>query len=781
MTYPQTNLNKTIMKKIFFFLLAAAAVASCAKTEDVYTGGDSEIKLAPVTSLTTKAEFTGAIDGIQYPTNEEFSVFAYWTGNDKVDFTYINDKAFKRAGQYWAGRDDVYYWPKNGTLRFACYSPESVEGVSHFPDTDTYVVNYQQSNNTGETIDFMLSPITVPYTAHTAAENVSVVFEHTLSWITLKVKAANDDAVKAFTIHDMIINGVQTQGTLFATMGDGVKYDEWKNINTPLAYDVVKGKNITLTTVPTIVEDVDNGTVVIPQVPTTLTINFTQNAMIADDNVTESTPELTGQTITIPLELDNEKDNQWHPGKHYIYTVVFDLDEIVINPSVADWEDVVVEDKDDQETGYIYTASSEDELKEALAAKVAEIELTGEIELTSHLNVTYNVAFTGGSFSGPYCLYVTGETVSFKDVQFNNATGTHSSGTKMSSVYVKTGNKNVTFDGCTFDNYTHEAIQYVAENGNWVCVTGCTFNAAAYRDLHLQVAAASNAEVKITNNTFNGHDGDSYVTVYGFAHERMILEDNVTEEDANTVNVWISDEFNGNNLTLEGFAYGEIQSNALTASTLLPASVELATLATGEFDLQGQVDARGAYPSVVMTASSAMNFVTTNGGFLKDLNIVGYGNRAENGKAIYGVKLSGLKADVNLYNVKVSGFGYALNTGVNSEMHNLVVENSALEGWVSYSSLKSATFINTDFTFGTYFTTVDPTKINVNNGNFKPYVTTVLKNCSFEKGYGLDLTSLISGETVTLTNCTVDGVVLNEDNVHTYMTVDGELTAVTFN
>ena len=770
------------MKKIFIALLAVAALASCAKTEDAYVESQNEIKMAPVTSLTTKApavaEFDGAIDGIQYPADEMFTVNAYWTNNSVVDKLYLNNKVFKKSGQYWAGRDDVYYWPKNGTLRFAAYSPSTVEDVQHFPDTDTYVVDYEQTNNTANTVDFMVSPITVPYTAHTAAENVAVVFEHTLAWITLKVKAANADAEKAFRVHEMIINDVQTKGTLFANMEDGVKYDEWKNVNSPLPYAVVTN-DFELTTLPTIFEDADRGTVVIPQVPTTLTINYTQKAMYEDDGTTESTPELTNQTLTIPLELDNEQDNKWHPGKHYIYTVVFDLDEIVINPSVADWEDIVVEDKDDQDNGYIYTAADEDDLREALAAKVAEIELTGNIKLTSALNLTYNVAITGGSFSGANCVYVTGETVSFKDVQFNNATGT-----KQTSVYVRNGNKNITFDGCTFDKYTYEAIQYTAQDSDWVCVTGCTFKATAYRDLHLEMDSdigTSNAEVKVTNNNFAG-ESPVYVVIYGFMHERMILENNVTKNPASTVeNVGIYDGFNWNNLTLEGFASGEISGNALTASTLLPASVQMTTRATDIHDLQGQVDGRGAYPSVVMTASSAKDFVTTKGGFLKDLNVVGYGNRADNGFATYGVKLSGLEADVNLYNVKVSGFGYALNTGSNSEMHNLVVENSALEGWVSFSSLKSATFINTDFTFGSYFTTVDPTKINVNNGNLKPYVTTTLKNCSFEKGYGLDLTALIAGETVTLTNCTVDGVVLNKDNVHTYMTVDGELTAVTFN
>ena len=65
------------MKKIFFSFLAIAAIASCAKTEDVFTEGESEIKLSPVSKLQTKANFLGAVDGIVYPTQENFDVYAY--------------------------------------------------------------------------------------------------------------------------------------------------------------------------------------------------------------------------------------------------------------------------------------------------------------------------------------------------------------------------------------------------------------------------------------------------------------------------------------------------------------------------------------------------------------------------------------------------------------------------------------------------------------------------------------------------------------------------------
>ena len=66
------------MKKIFFSLLAVAALASCVKSEDVYTENDSEIKIKPATALATKANHLAAIDGTEYPTEENFDVYGYW-------------------------------------------------------------------------------------------------------------------------------------------------------------------------------------------------------------------------------------------------------------------------------------------------------------------------------------------------------------------------------------------------------------------------------------------------------------------------------------------------------------------------------------------------------------------------------------------------------------------------------------------------------------------------------------------------------------------------------
>ncbi|MBR5563676.1 MAG: fimbrillin family protein [Bacteroidales bacterium] len=748
------------MKKIIFALLAVAALASCAKTEEAYTEGQNEIKMAPVTSYVTKTVYN-AIDGVKYPKAEEFGVWAYWDGDAaNPNKVYLENKVFANSGIYWAGKNDTYYWPKNGNLRFSCYSPAVVPGVAHDPENDVFTVNYTQSSNTAETIDFMLSPITVPYNAHTAAENVAVVFEHTLAWITIKVKAANADAAKAFTIHDLIINDVYTNADLTADMNDGVQYKEWENANTPAAYNVVLDGDINLTTIARVAENVENGTVVIPQVPTTLTINFTQNEM-KEDNGDTATPELKEQTLTIPLELNNEEDNKWHPGKHYIYTIVFDLEEIVINPSVADWEDVIVDEKDDNDDGYINTAATEEQLLEALAANVEEIELTDVIALSSALTIDYNTTIVGGGFTGKP-VHVTGETVAFYDVDFANATEGNES-----SVYVNTGNKNITFDNCSFEGYKWEAIQYVAENADWACVTGCSFKSDAVRALHMQVKNASNAEVKVTNNIFEGTYSDSYVTIYGFEHERMILEANSTATPANTVNVWISDVFNYNNLTLRGFVTPAPYKGALSQSAILNGNYNGAQMVLNGNDLDGN----GYFFN--MEKSDVMFGVTTSKGYITNLFINGYNERNTNGKVLYGVVINKNEGNVVLNNVHVSNTAYALNTQTSGNCdYTLTVENSSLEGWTSYSSFKSAKFINTAFYIGDFFKNEDPTVLNEWNATVKPYVTSVFEGCSFEKGCSFDLSVLAKDATVTLKNCTVDGVVLTAGNVAAYLNGD---------
>ena len=185
------------MKKILFSFLAVAALTSCAKTEVAYVEADSEIKLAPATSLATKADepgYRGVIAGTTYPTSENFDVYGYWSadwkGNGAVVDYLLTDKTsgaeFKHENGTWAGITP-YHWPKDGSLKIAAYSPAS-ENFAHDYATDTYSkTGYVQPSETAKTWDLLFAKTTADYTSMTAAAGVPVMFEHALAWITLRL------------------------------------------------------------------------------------------------------------------------------------------------------------------------------------------------------------------------------------------------------------------------------------------------------------------------------------------------------------------------------------------------------------------------------------------------------------------------------------------------------------------------------------------------------------------------------------------------------------------
>lgn len=370
------------MKKIFISFLAVAAIASCAKTEDIYTGETSEIKILPATSISTKANVTAAIDGTEYPVAENFDVYAYWkdeeAGSEFTDgatvYLGVDGSAveFANKGLYWGGKDQTYYWPKNGSLRFAAYSPSSVD-MTHNLATDTYSVdNYVQPHDTDLTWDLLVAPTSASYTSLTAAENVSVVFEHALSWITVQVVAKDAAAAQAFDIKKVTIQDVVTTADLDAVMTEAKTEDKmkWTLSDIKQGYVVYEGsQNVTLE--PTVIETKANGTLVIPQPTTTLRVDYSQNAL-------PGTPQLDNQHVVVDLLLDAD-DTPWKAGKHYVYTLVFGLDEILINPDVVDWDDQVVTEIEVGKTN-VYSA---EQLAAALTANVESIDvvLQSDIDL----------------------------------------------------------------------------------------------------------------------------------------------------------------------------------------------------------------------------------------------------------------------------------------------------------------------------------------------------------------------------------------------------------------
>jgi len=124
---------------------------------------------------------------------------------------------------------------------------------------------------------------------------------------------------------------------------------------------------------------------------------------------------------------------------------------------------------------------------------------------------------------------------------------------------------------------------------------------------------------------------------------------------------------------------------------------------------------------------------------------------ATNLRALYnsGAKIVG---DLTVTNSYLDGT-YAMNV-YGDGTGALIVENTALRGWVSYDGFTSASFTDCNFDInsnGEYYKTI------------RPYSEIVLTNCDFAAGTDFQVWS-----NITLKGCTVDGVAITADNIDSF-------------
>lgn len=322
------------MKKFFFSILAVGAMVACTKSEVKYNDA-SEIAFAPVASIATKANVMGAIDETVYPSNETFYVWGYWQGNvacgnDQSAFTnpstYINGQVFKYAsGQVWQGRDQSYYWPKTGSMIFACLSPVDAPIQGFNPNQHNLAANafnfaYKNPSETDKTVDLLWANNTTSYNEATALNGVPVKFKHALSWITFRVQGESVAQNGGFKINSLKVNNVKTYGA-FNSAGNG----SWTAHNDPADYVVFTDANGSqnLTSALVDIENNPKGTLVIPQTADKYTATLVYTNYLGDTPIVE----------TIELNLGAG----WEIGKHYIYNITFSPKEILIAPEIVDW------------------------------------------------------------------------------------------------------------------------------------------------------------------------------------------------------------------------------------------------------------------------------------------------------------------------------------------------------------------------------------------------------------------------------------------------------------
>lgn len=336
-----------------FAAFAIAAMAACTKS-NVEFEQQNEIAFQPVSQKATKA----AVVGTYYPIEDEynFNVWAWWgdkpanTPDDEIasfNTVYINKQTFK-ARDYvnWGGYDKPYYWPTTGSLFFAGYSPANAPGgfgYSH-GEKKFVITGYEQSDDISKTTDLMWFHLTDNSYDRTTT-SVPVQFHHALSWLSFRFNLEQPYTPTDWTVTSVKLTGIETKGN-FTAEKTGTSTEqgkaEWKDLTNTvgelLVYNKVGGYPVTYVTNaynpqeedPSVLENTKNGVLVLPQscAPTdaSLVIEFEQKAPSG-----ESVP----QTKTLSL---GGESNSWLPGKHYIYTITFGAEEILIAPTVVDWD-----------------------------------------------------------------------------------------------------------------------------------------------------------------------------------------------------------------------------------------------------------------------------------------------------------------------------------------------------------------------------------------------------------------------------------------------------------
>ena len=347
------------MKKFFLFAaMAGVALTGCVKTEsEVAVKSDSNriVFDSPVVSSVTRA----LIDGTEYPDNVPFSVYAQYK-NDETgeDLLYMNNVTTQHVmstpgtkQESWIP-EGSYYWPKQGELSFAAYSPTAAQdaftsvawtNAAGFTFTGFNAVT---NNDATKLYDLMYSD----YVAGQKQTNendydkyygIQLTFRHALSALVFNAKTEEDygaDAVIKITNIE-VLNPVGS-GDLSVTNGTGSRA-----IWTPgtdvasMAVTGVTATQLTNTDVPQ-----GNEMLMVPQ-------TFDENVKVKITYTMQMATSAAPVTHTYEKALNslNESDGAsstthdgWDASRRYTYNIIIGLDKIYFAPTVEDWTDITV-------------------------------------------------------------------------------------------------------------------------------------------------------------------------------------------------------------------------------------------------------------------------------------------------------------------------------------------------------------------------------------------------------------------------------------------------------
>lgn len=330
------------MKKILILAVTVAATVACTKNSIIHEEPDTPIRMNPAAQISTKTQ-TGPVNGTAYPQAESFGVFAFYDknitagsswGND-FSTTYINGVEFRYKTDAWTS-DSPYYWPKQGSLVFAGYSPfkAAAKGNAAIPGgwdgtgkciRFTDYVNPKYADGTQNTQnDLMWFDA-----ATTSAQNNSpypAAFKHALAQLAFNVKAADALAESQLTIKKIELLNVKSQGS-FASKPTPI----WTNgsaAETYIIHDSRTGAGKAGTTITTTGTSYPaSGVLVIPQDQTAVKVYYTMKYNNGKDG-----------DQYLDFDFTSTPASTWAAGTRYTYNITLTATgQITIKATIDDW------------------------------------------------------------------------------------------------------------------------------------------------------------------------------------------------------------------------------------------------------------------------------------------------------------------------------------------------------------------------------------------------------------------------------------------------------------
>ncbi len=343
------------MKKLFFLAaVAGAALVSCTEN-DPAPQAEREITFAtPVVGSESRTENYGELTN-PYPTTEDITVYGVWHSAEFAgwdDASLYMDKANASYDDVFNGwrPDTRYYWPKNGYLTFAAYSPSDVNATNvGYDKTGLKLTGFQVAETSDKHVDVLYSQRSYNKkkssdNTNTPYDQVDLDFVHALSSIQFTAKKAADYGstaenttniiLKKISIIDVYSKGDFDEKVSETTPGTYNATPTWSN---PSANDVEyvyydNNTGYTLTSGAYVMNGVANQTDVIA-LPQTLPDGAKFVIEYQIDSPGSTTPAID-QTYEIEI---NDLTGKWEPGYRYTYHISIGLDEIYFAPEVLEW------------------------------------------------------------------------------------------------------------------------------------------------------------------------------------------------------------------------------------------------------------------------------------------------------------------------------------------------------------------------------------------------------------------------------------------------------------